>query len=405
MEHETIKNIRWKFTKEISEEEKNTQRLLSQKIDDWWENFTKNKKTLNDCFNKQINFDIVSFMQKNLQAINQNLMWEFGSALKTQGHRLVITPEIRKDLRPLVDEIIRRAPVSEGWEFYSYRLPVDFTSAKSMVEARTGSPIIPLNFRAEKNTFNQMEITLSSVDAHSEEEINNAYQQGFLFFEAMLGEEVLDKWIGSFEIDTKTPTGNNQIPISELGNWWEKTKKLLQNSLSEKPFFERIHEANGTIFKIEPPEKEEYSAQEDIFVGKSLYKEIWQNAHNGSNFTSERFSKLQEIFCYIKIDGREKLSEEHFKDKGEIEDAIDDALINAKAGCIIGGGSGLHYSYIDLALLDLEKGIELIRQILQKGNITKKAWILFFDSELASEWIGIWKDSPLPPMQDFETQN
>jgi Ca2+:H+ antiporter len=43
-------------------------------------------------------------------------MWEFGRAIATDGHRLVITPETVKELRPLVDELLARAPAIPGWE-------------------------------------------------------------------------------------------------------------------------------------------------------------------------------------------------------------------------------------------------------------------------------------------------
>ncbi len=71
-------------------------------------------------------------------------------------------------------------------------------------------------------------------------------------------------------------------------------------------------------------------------------------------------------------------------------------MIKEQVGCFIGGGTGLKYSYIDLALTDLDKGIKLTKEILRNGNITKNSWILFYDSELENEWIGIWDDSPKP---------
>jgi len=139
-----------------------------------------------------------------------------------------------------------------------------------------------------------------------------------------------------------------------------------------------------------------------MFVGKTMCTPLWKNTHINLPFTSERYSKLREIFCYLKIDGREGLDGTFFKDRSQIEVALDNALINARLGCCIGAGTGLHYSYIDLAFMNLEKGVAIVKEVLQKGNITKKSWILFFDSELESEWIGIWDESPPPPMPEFK---
>jgi hypothetical protein len=104
----------------------------------------------------------------------------------------------------------------------------------------------------------------------------------------------------------------------------------------------------------------------------------------------------------VKIDGSEGLDEEHFADKSEIEDALDEVLKPNQLGCQIGGGTGIRYSYIDLALVDLTQGIEAIRKRLQEGNLTKRSWIQFFDSDLAAEWIGVYDDSPPPPMPSFD---
>jgi hypothetical protein len=104
----------------------------------------------------------------------------------------------------------------------------------------------------------------------------------------------------------------------------------------------------------------------------------------------------------VKIDGSEGLDEEEFADKAEIEDALDEVLKPDGLGCQIGGGTGVRYSYVDLALVDLPRGIEAVRKRLQQGNLTKRSWIQFFDAGLAAEWIGIYDDSPPPPMPPLD---
>jgi hypothetical protein len=57
----------------------------------------------------------------------------------------------------------------------------------------------------------------------------------------------------------------------------------------------------------------------------------------------------------------------------------------------------LRYLYIDLALTDVERAISFIRDVLQAVKIAKRSWLQFFDDALASEWIGMWPDTPPPP--------
>ena len=142
------------------------------------------------------------------------------------------------------------------------------------------------------------------------------------------------------------------------------------------------------MLELKPQEQKDYPRQSDIFIAKTMNFPLWQTAHSSQLFYSERFSKFGETFCYIKIDGSEGLEESKFEDKAALEDALDSLLIKEQVGCLIGGGTGLKYSYIDLALTDLNKGVELVKEVLKEGNITKKSWILFYDSELEYEWIG-----------------
>jgi hypothetical protein len=106
----------------------------------------------------------------------------------------------------------------------------------------------------------------------------------------------------------------------------------------------------------------------------------------------------------VKLDGRGGLDEEHFADKSEIEDALDAALVPAGLGCHVGGGTGRWYSYVDLALTDVDRGCEIVKAVLRAGNVPRRSWILFFDDEWAHEWIGIYDDSPAPPM-GFDRSN
>ncbi len=123
---------------------------------------------------------------------------------------------------------------------------------------------------------------------------------------------------------------------------------------------------------------------------------------SSSTFWSSAFSGCGETFCYLKFDGKDGLDEEKFTDKGDIEDALDGVLRSESCGCFIGGGTGLRYSYIDFALTDVRKGVDLIKRVLREGNIPNRSWVLFYDSDMADEWIGVYDDTP-PPLRELST--
>ena len=64
---------------------------------------------------------------------------------------------------------------------------------------------------------------------------------------------------------------------------------------------------------------------------------------------------------------------------------------------VVGGGTGRRYWYLDFALCDVERGLAQIVDFLSKAEVSDRSWILFFDDDLESEWLGVWDDSPVPP--------
>lgn len=103
---------------------------------------------------------------------------------------------------------------------------------------------------------------------------------------------------------------------------------------------------------------------------------------------------------YVKLDGSRGVDEERFAAKSELEDAIDAVLLPAGLGCQIGGGTGLRYSYIDLALAEPERGLQAVLERLRAGNVPRRSWVQFFASDLQREWIGVYPDSPPPPLAE-----
>ena len=229
--------------------------------------------------------------------------------------------------------------------------------------------------------------------------------------ETLLGEQRLNESIGGIEAcslsnenlaaSPRTNGGAAQhlLGLDRLRDTVDALSESIREQLPPRPHYEWIDEAEHTMWKLQPETAMDYPEQQDLFVGKSGNPDMWIAAHSEPVFHSSRFSRCGETFCYLKLDGSEDLGSERFADKAEIEDALNSILIPAKVGCTIGGGTGQRYSYLDLALTDLERAFQAIREVLRHGNISKRSWIQFFDADLASEWIGIYDDTPAPLMR------
>jgi hypothetical protein len=148
---------------------------------------------------------------------------------------------------------------------------------------------------------------------------------------------------------------------------------------------------------MQPVEQADYPGRCDLVVGYTAVPGLWERFHSAEGVHSSDLSTCSETFCYLKIDGIEGLGGSVFGDKSQIEDTLDDALRHFNVGCVIGSGTGLRYSYVDFAVVDVSMACDIVREVLCAGKIPKRSWILFFDSDKAEQWIGVWPDTPAPP--------
>jgi hypothetical protein len=398
--------MRWIYYNRNSAAEAAEHERLLADIDAFWQALAAKTNDLSALFSRQKEWDLPAWMQQHLEPINSRLPWEFGPAVAGSGHRLVITPEAERGLRPLVATMIERAPRLPGWEFYPHRLAESAEMAQQMVDVRSGGSLEGVEVEARIGEQHLVDLVFRGPKTRDAED-QQAFNDAIVATETLLGEECLDKWIGAIEV---APLRNGllrgllsrgksagSIPLDRLKERVDALVSSLREQLPPKPFHRRIDEVEWAVFQLQPEERDDYPDQSDMFVGKSADQSLWIATHCGRPFSSERFSRCGETFCYVKLDGSEGLEGSKFQDKSEIEDALDAVLKPAGLGCHIGGGTGLRYSYIDLALTDRDRGLETVRKVLREGKLPRRSWILFFDADLVDEWIGIHDDTPPPP--------
>jgi hypothetical protein len=259
----------------------------------------------------------------------------------------------------------------------------------------------------------RVDLTFESAAFPSPDD-RQAQLAAFVATESLLGEEVLDKWIGAISVEPVRRAGTigrllgragrdrQGVPLDRLRPTVTALIEGMIEQLSPEPLYAAApadpdrDDRQWSCFKAEPTEREDYPRWSDLFVAVTPWPDVWQAAHNAPGFLSERFSRCGERFCYLKIDGSD-VGDMTFADREAMERALDAALVPARAGCTIGGGTGRRYSYIDLALADVGPGVEAVRRVMRDGRAPRRSWLLFYDAEWVDEWVGVWPDSPPPP--------
>jgi len=391
--------LRWKFFTPGERPEEDARRAtVSAQIDAWWETFAAKVEDLDRMFNGHGEWDLVGWMAQTLQRIDARLMWDFGPG-SSGGHRLVITPEAEHHLRPLVEEILARAPTLPGWSFFAHRRADSVEQMTFAIRNQTGADAAFTGVGLTAGECNRIDLSFQFQPSFLESQRDLARTQAFLAAESLLGEDLSTDWVGVLdavaEVAQPLPPGALRRAFIMLG-------AEQRSRIPAQPFLDRLESLAWTEIDLKPKKQEDYLHRYDLGAAVTCAPDLWRNAHSSQLFWSGRFSRSAETFCYLKIDRGGPLRRSAVGKRIKLEDALNQALRPGRLGCVIGGGSGRRYNYIDLALIDVLAAADAIRGVLQRGGLkTRRAWLLFFDDALGSEWIGMWPDSPAPPTRTF----
>ncbi|MCI0672222.1 MAG: hypothetical protein L0Y64_17355, partial [Myxococcaceae bacterium] len=369
------------------------------RMDAWWHAFARQAPRLDALFSGREHWDLAAWVREHLDPVHPALLWEFGP-VPGGGHRLVLTHGSELHLRPLLDVLLARAPALPGWELHGWRQPEEPGLALRSVNARTGVDFSGYHARVTCNTDGTVDITYSprsrSPWRHGRRRPSDAALEATAVgvTESLLGEELLETRVGTLIVEER----GEGMPLGALAREVGVRLEELDARLPEEPFHARGEGAGWTHFELKPIQALDYPARMDLFVASTLAPELWTSAHAPRPFSSRRFSRHGETFCYLKLEGSGGFGHGGLKDRSDVERALDAVLIPNRLGRVIGGGAGLRYAYVDLALADVERAMAVMRDVLQREGAPRRSWLLFWDSTLGAEWIPVWEDAPAPPL-------
>ena len=385
--------MRWIYPDPNDHEENASRSAVESRIERWWQAFIDQQPAILDSFNEESEFDMPAFMRANLELVDQRLGWEFGPAIDNDGDRLVITPEHRHNLRPLVDAIIARAPEVEGWEFYHARPPEEPNHALAAVEAETDIELGQCRVSAAGDEMNRVTLKFHMPDTNDRE---LAARQAAIAAETLMGEEAFARWVGRIEV-VDQDARESWVPLDQLKQIVFSEVAGIEASLYATPLVQNVDRLEWSLWRLSPPEQDEYPRQQDLIMGSSALDSMSACAQLGQNFDSRRYSRCGETFCYLKFDGEGRKIAARMDERKAVEKAVTGALIEAGVGVVVCTGTGKKYSYLDLALTDVCAALPIIHEHMQACAVANRSWLLFHDAHLADEWVGIYEDTPPPP--------
>ena len=222
----------------------------------------------------------------------------------------------------------------------------------------------------------------------------------------LIGEELFERWLGAV---SATPTvrggplpvvnaareDRDALALGDLKAAVEAAIAGLKLGLPAQPLAAFAAGADWLMFELEPERRVDYAAQDDLLLCSTRTPELKKCFLRDEPFFSGRFSKVGELFVYLKYESQESAPEARLREREVLEEIAARALAPS-GGALIGTGLGLRYSYLDFAIGDPDCMSHRVLPALSAANITGRAWLLFFDSELEREWRPLYDDSPTP---------
>lgn len=414
--------MRWLFLEpELRSDVARRERFV-RLIDRWWRVFADESQALTASLDGPEAQLFAERIQERLAQIDPRLCWEIGPGVAGKSRRLVITPEMDMELRPLTQTLLERAPEVPGWEFYSHRLAENAEMLPATLAHRAGR--VPRDLRAFVEIAGPRKLAVRFVssdfsDCDDDEPEETDCAAAFVAAETLLGEEFVDQWVAcvsveaadlmersAYELLFGRPMPPEGLAPEELREACWKAAQGLRDRSPEEPFFRRIESlvwtridlpANGREIEalLQEDEAEPIEAN-DLLAARTLDPELW-GAFQEPLFFSASWSRAGETFCRLKLSPSAPSRE---LELDRLARELDSALKAAALGCVIAVGAGERFGYLDVALVNLSAAAEMVqawgRRAVAGACIGTNSWLLFHDAYLSGEWIGLAEETPAP---------
>lgn len=315
---------------------------------------------------------------------------------------LYVLPVAGTEHTPLALAFTERAPELSGWHYAVEREGVDLESGLSATRKDTGLDLSRSRVRVGVGRGHGLEVVLASEHFRApdqDSDLDAAHQ----LCNQLLGDRLLNHWVSNVStLPQPRPSplrllgADKQLlplDVHELRPSVEAAVRGIEQGLPDQPCHANCEHADWVMFDCAA--EHEGAAEgpaHDLMMACTMRPEMLKWHLQGGDFSSRRFSRFGEQFCYLKLRSGEDIQAAAER-RVELEEQLDRWLVPGRLGCVVGAGPGRHFQYIQLALTDLQHAITLLQRQLETAY-PPGGWLLFCDSEWRHEWIDFGAGAP-----------
>lgn len=312
---------------------------------------------------------------------------------------------------PLARLLLEQAPDDVGVALALGRSALPLPVALAEVEHDDGVALGRASLRVGFARGHLLEITLG-VPGGTGAEIEQIAAENLV--RALLGERQFDTWVGAVHA-TPAPRGgplrmledsarSGALGISDLQATvaaatrgallgLPELARAVRSSHDVDARDARDAQADWTLLEVEPFVDAAPDRKHDLLLASTATPELLRCYMEGQPCSSRRFSRAGEHFVFLSYADGHASMERRLAERARVEGALSVTLEGV--GAVTGVGVGLHTTYVDFALCDLEAGLARLVSGARELGLPRHSFVQFFDSELSEEWVSVWPDSRL----------
>ena len=314
--------------------------------------------------------DLAPEVSAKVNELIPGFAWVFGPGADKKGHSFTLSGEGNPHKQLLVMQWLAKAPQLPGWTFYAARQP---SSEPGQGHLRIGDQDFHANAFWLTPAINEERELVDLTVWHPlfpQLDDRTRWTILFLFLDEALGEIGTQNWIGRVEMnDTRLAEA---IPLAELPNFIERLH-------ADKEWQKGAPGEFWTTYRLENQRPGE--PRGDVFVGGTGIMALINEYHNGDGPLPNPLPDIGADYVYIAFDVGILPKGEEVNARGEIEDALEEALAQADSGRPLGGAMGSEQAYIDLLIFDGAASVAIIRKVLQQMELPAGTSINYFAHE------------------------
>jgi hypothetical protein len=151
--------------------------------------------------------DLVEEITSNVHAIDAGLAWELGAGQRA-AHALCVTPEGKPELRSVTERWVRAGPAADAvWEYHPAR-PASLDALAATLEIE-GRQLVPGQARLRLRVDEDRQLLDVGVHHPLLRKLHKRTRTtvAFLLLDWLLGEDGVERWVGSVDVHVKEPAG------------------------------------------------------------------------------------------------------------------------------------------------------------------------------------------------------